>query len=392
MDRVVLHPRRRPGYLGRLHSMQLLVVEVAVLGALAGFAVGSLEGTVAALAALAVAVLTLTRWRGRWLLERRLLVSRYRRRKKQARAIGPATSVLSVLRRLAPDLDVENVPIQGGAQVGVARDDAGWFAAAAVAPGVISAGSIRVPLDLLAASVADADQAGAVVQVVTQAVPPGSAAPANPAEHSYHQLLSMLGTATLPADHTTWVVVRIDAKGLAEAIGDHNADVSDAPVVTASLLRRLTTSLRQAGVSTTMLDADALVAFLGRACDPFPAPVADQGAFQEKWSAWRSSQLAHRTFWIRDWPPVRQAPAMFDAILAVPTAATTVSFVLDPDHRTGLVDLTALVRVSSTPADLSRACKAVQRTARTANADLFPLDGEQGPAAYATAPTGGGAR
>jgi len=391
-DRVVLTPRRRPGYIGRIHIIQLLVVELAVFGAVAAFASDALAGTGAALVAVGVVGITLARWRGRWLLERRVMTSRYRGRRRLVRAAGPPTAALSVLRRLAPDLTVENVPIQGGVQVGVARDDSGWFAAAAISPGVMTGESGRVPLDLLATSIADADQAGAVVQVVVQTVP----APATPdkpnwAEQSYRELLTAVGSEPLLADRVTWVVIRIDARGLAEAIGDHNADVSSAPAVVASLLRRLVTSLRQAGVSPRMLDADSLITVLLRSCDPEPNPSGPV-AVRERWSVWQSSQMAHRTYWIRNWPAVRQASAMFDALFAVQTVTTTVSLVLDPDPRTGLVDLTGLVRVSAPPGDLDRSCKAMVRAARKAKADLFPVDGEQAPATYASAPTGGGAR
>ncbi|HEY7225976.1 MAG TPA: type VII secretion protein EccE [Micromonosporaceae bacterium] len=391
-DRAVLIPRRRPGYAGRIHGMQLLVVEFAIFGSLAAFGYRVLAGAGAAIVAAAVIVATLARWRGRWLVERRLLVWRYRRRRRLVRAAGPATATLSVLRRLSPDLRVQDVPVPGGVRVGVARDDAGWFAAATVAPEVMAPQHARVPLELLAASIAEADQAGAVIQLVIQTVPRSAPSTMSPAEQSYQDLLAALGQAPLAADQTTTVVVRIDARSLAEAIGDYHADLSTAPAVCASLLRRVVTSLRQAGIAATMLDGTALVEVLARSCDANPSASAGTAAFQERWPTWRSAQLAQRTFWIRDWPAVRRAPALFDALLAVPTATTAVSLVLDPDPRTGLVDLTALVRVSAPPAELDRTCRAMQRAARGAKTGLFALDGEQAPATYASAPTGGGAR
>jgi ESX secretion system protein EccE len=391
-DRVVLIPRRRPGYIGRLHLLQLLVVEFALFGAFAAFVFGALAGTTAVLIAVGLVAITLARWQGRWLLERRVMTSRYHGRRRLVLASGLPTAPLPALHRLAPGLTVENVLIQGGVQVGVGRDEAGWFAAAALAPGVMTGESGRVPLDLLAASIADADQAGAVVQVVVQTVPtPATEGKPNWAQQSYRELLAAVGGEPLVADRVTWVVIRIDARRLAEAIGDHNADVSSAPSVVASLLRRLVTSLRQAGVSPRIVDADGLVAVLLRSCDLEPG-ASGPVAIGEKWSVWQSSQMAHRTFWIRNWPSVHHAYALFDALFAVPTVTTTMSLVLDPDSRTGLVDLTGLVRVSAPPAELNSTCKAMVRAARKANADLFALDGEQAPATYASAPTGGGAR
>jgi type VII secretion protein EccE len=371
--------------------MQLIIVELTLFGALAALAYGALAAAGVAIVALAVIVLTLARWRGRWLLERRVMVWGYRGRKRRSRAAGPVTSALGVLHRLSPELRVTNVAVAGGRQVGVGQDDAGWFAVATIAPGVLTTDRPDVPLDLLATSIADADQAGAVVQLVVRTVPATTTAATSPAEKSYRDLLTLIGSQP-PADRAISVVVRIDARGLAEAIGDHNADLRSAPPVVASLLRRLVTSLRQAEISASMLDADGLLEFLADSCDPEPAAGVQTDAYRERWSTWRASQLAHRTFWIRAWPSAARASALFDALFAAPTTMTTVSIVLDPDPRTGLVDLTALVRVTAPPAELGRAGRAIARAARGAKADLFSLDGEQAPATYASAPTGGGAR
>jgi type VII secretion protein EccE len=392
VDRVVLIRRRRPGYVGPLHGMQLVIVELVLFGALTALAYGAFAASGVAILAAVVLGLTLARWRGRWLLERRVMVWRYRRRRRLADAAGPATSALAALRRLSPDLTVTNVRVPGGRQVGVAQDDAGWFAAATVTPGVLPVYRPDVPLDVLAASVADADQAGAVVQVVISAAPTATAGAASPAEQSYRDLLTRVGSPSVPADRTISVVVRIDARGLAEAIGDHNADFSSAPLVAASLLRRLVTSLRQADVSASMMDADALTTFLAESCDPEPAAGDHTAAYRERWSTFRASRIAHRTFWISHWPSPARAQALHEARFAGPTPRTTLSFVLDPDPRSGLVDLTALGRVSASANDLGRAARAMARAARVADADLFPLDGEQAPGTYASAPTGGGAR
>jgi hypothetical protein len=67
--------------------------------------------------------------------------------------------------------------------------------------------------------------------------------------------------------------------------------------------------------------------------------------------------------------------------------------ILAPDGDPGdTVDLRCVVRVAAPPKELAGVVQAVEKGARLAGARLFPLDGEQGPAAYASAPTGGGAR
>jgi type VII secretion protein EccE len=391
----ILLPRRRPGYLGPLHITQLLLTEFALVAVLASVTRGLLA-TIGAVAGAAVLLLvTLGRRKGRWWVERRLMTWRYGRRQRGAAGTEYADDArIAALRRLAPGLVVENVAVAGGAQVGVARDDAGWFAVAAITsttPMRDSTGGL--PLDVLASALVEAEQPGAVLQVVIQAVPaPSTDAPAtSPAGHSYRQLLARFGQTSVPADRSTWIAVRLDARSLAEALADHTADVDTAPAVVAALIRRVTKALRPAGISPRLLDADGLLAALVNSCD-LELSVQQQNPPREEWSAWRSSRFAHRAFWIRDWPPVDRAASLMDSLFTVPTAMTSVALILAPAERERMIDLKALVRVSAPAGELDQVCRSVIGAARKAKADLFQLDGEQSPAVYASAPTGGGAR
>ena len=56
------------------------------------------------------------------------------------------------------------------------------------------------------------------------------------------------------------------------------------------------------------------------------------------------------------------------------------------------VDIRCLARVAATPDRLDVGVRAIRERAHAAHARLLTLDGEQGPAVYATAPTGGGPR
>jgi type VII secretion protein EccE len=393
----ILLPRRRPGYLGPVHIMQVVLAEVVVVAVLASFTRGLVTAVGAVLAAAVLLLLTFTRYRGRWWLERQLMTRRYQKRRRIAAGAPQSDDVrLAALRRLAPGLVVENVQVAGGDQVGVARDDAGWFAVAAIpSSSPMRDGSGGLPLDALAYALAEAGQPGAVLQVVIQAVPsPSTEAAANsPAGHSYRQLLAQFGQASVPAHRSTWIAVRLDARSLAEALADHTVNVDTAPVVVAALVRRVAKALRPAGINARLLDADGLLASLMLSCD------LDLAAWQprptqarEDWSTWRSSRFVHRSYWIRDWPPVAKAGALLDWMFTVPTALTSVSLILAPEPGERLVDLKGLVRVSAGPNDLEQACLALVRGARKSRADLFPLDGEQSPAVYASAPSGGGAR
>ncbi|MBX6358000.1 MAG: type VII secretion protein EccE [Micromonosporaceae bacterium] len=374
-----------------MHIVQLLLVEVVVVAILATVDRG-VAVIVAAAAGVPLLLVTLARRQGRWWLERRLMVRQYHRRRHTSAAGGGGDARLAQLRWFAPGLVVENVAAADGTQVGVARDDAGWYGVVALAP---SPGDEAqgVRLDALTAALAEAEQPGTMVQVVVQTVPAPSVetAAASPASYSYRQLLARFGAVPMPADQAIWIAVRVDARVLAEAAPDGAASLDALPSLVAALVRKVTKSLRHAGIAHRVLDADALLDALVRACDLEHAAHAPQPVQpHEEWSEWRSPHLAHRSYWVRGWPSVGQAGAFLAALTGV-GALTTLAVTLAPEDD-GRADLRALLRVAAPPDELKSACQAVQRIATQAGADLFPLDGEQGPAVYASAPTGGGAR
>lgn len=393
----ILLPRRRPGHLGPVHVTQLLLVEAVLVAVLAAVTNNAVVAIGVGAAGLVLLLIVLGRQRGRWWLERRLMARRYRKRRHEAGAPAFGDDPrLAALRRLAPNLIVENVSVADGSHVGVARDDAGWYAVAAVTPAMATREEPGgVPLDTLAAALAEADQPGAVLQVVTQTVPAPSidTHPSSAAGQSYRQLLARFGTVPVPADRETWVAVRLDARSLAEAIADDGADLDLAPAVVAALIRRVAKSLRKDSITHRLLDADALLGVLMRSCDLVPVtPHTETQPPREEWSEWHSARLAHRSFWVRGWPPLAQAASLLNWLATAPSAMTSVSLTMAADDDSRMVDLRALVRVSAPATDLEPICQSLTRGAEQAHADLFQLDGEQAPAAYASAPTGGGAR
>jgi type VII secretion protein EccE len=395
---VLILPRRRPGFLGPVHVTQLLVAELVVMVLLVAVS----EGVVAVVGALitgsGLLLITLARRGGRWWMERRVMTWHYRRRRRRSRHTDPPSNDprLAELRRFAPGMIVQNVSVADGAQVGVARDDTGWYAVAALSPRTVAHNDlVQLPLDELAAAVAEADQPGAVLQIVTQTVPaPSTNIPAaSPAGSSYQQLLARFGDVSIPAERTTWVAVRLDARMLAEATAGDPIELEVAPAVVAALIRRVVKSQRRAGVTLRLLDADALLDALVRACDlERPPSGTNEAQPREHWSMWRSAWLAHRSFWVRDWPAVSKASAMLDKLATSPSAMTTVAVIIAPEQGGQVADLRALVRVAALAGELGNVTRALRRRASEAKADLFALDGEQAPAVYASAPTGGGAQ
>ncbi len=392
-DPAILVPRRRPGHLGSVHIVQLLLVEVVVVAVLATLDRGPVPVAVAVVAGALLLVPTLARQQGRWWLERRLMRRWFTLRRKASSVPYGDDARVAQLRRFAPGLTVQDVTAVDGASIGVARDDAGWYGVLALAPAARGDHG-GIPLDELVSGLAEAEQPGVVLQVVVQTMPAPSidTHPASPAGYSYRQLLARFGAAPLPAEQATWIAVRLDARSLAEAAPDDSADLDAAPGVVAALLRKVAKSLRHAGIAHRLLDADGLLDVLVRACDLDQTAHDPQPAQpHEEWSEWRSPRLAHRSFWVRDWPAVGEAARWLGLLSATP-AVTTVAVTLAPEDGGRTADLRALVRVAAPPPDLAQVCQAISRAAKEARAELFALDGEQGPAVYASAPTGGGAR
>ncbi|MFC4107221.1 type VII secretion protein EccE [Micromonospora zhanjiangensis] len=393
----ILTPRRRPGHLGPIHVTQLLLIEAVLVAIAAISPYGLLAVVPVVLVSVVLLGVVLARRKGRWWLERRIMTRQFRRRQQGvAGATLGADPRLAALRALAPGLVVENVTTSDGARIGVARDDAGWYAVASVAPdSPVDDGPTTLPLEKLASTFVEADQPGAVLQLVTHTLPAPSidTHPSSPAGHSYRQLLAQFGTVAVPADRATWLAVRLDARTLAQALGDDPADLEQAPAVTAALIRRVTKSLHRDGIAHRLLDADGLLAALARSCDlePTGQPV-EAVSPREEWTEWRSPRLAHRSYWVRGWPPVGQAGAVLGTLSGVPAAMTSVALILAQDDDNGLLDLRGLVRVAAPAGELAQTCHGLTRAAQQVRAELFQLDGEQGPAVYATAPTGGGAR
>ncbi|HEY2669693.1 MAG TPA: type VII secretion protein EccE [Rugosimonospora sp.] len=386
-----LLPRRRPGHLGSVHVVQLLLAEAAVIAILVAFG-RNLAVLVAALAVgLLVLVVTLGRQQGRWWLERRVMSWQFQRRRQSRPPSLPDDARLAALQWLAPGLVVDDLAAPDGSQIGVARDDAGWFAVAALSSSAPMRDDARppLPLDTLVSALAEADQPGAVAQVVTHTVP--APAPQDSSGQSYRELLHRYGPVAVPVDRATWFAVRLDARALAELGADQPEQTTQAPTVVAALLRRLVKALRREGISAQPLDREALLDALARSCDLAPPDGSAPVRPREDWNVWYSGRLAHRSYWVRDWPSVAQATALLDWLATAPAALTSVSLILAP-QRSEDVDIRCLARVAAAPEQLASVCQAVTQGARLAHAHLFELNGEQGPGAYATAPTGGGPR
>jgi type VII secretion protein EccE len=386
---VVLVRRRRPGHLGLLSVGQLLLAEVLLIGALsaagAGWVVLVAAGVLFALAMWGL----FWRRRGRWWTER-LALARGLRRRHDARPSRNPDPRLASLHAVVPGLAVSTYEASDGERVGVGRDETGWFGTAAVVlPQFSRAGSFgRLPLDRLSQVLREMSQPGLFVQLVVQSVPAptNDIDPRNRCVVSYRELLGQHGT--VPADRIVWVSVRLDERRFLDAWVEDADPIDQAPAVVAAIVRRMGRVMRRDGVSYQALDSDGLLDALVRSLDLERDPTAEQP--KEAWEHWRSAHLTHASFWISDWPPADEAAAMLEQLAAVPAAATTLSLTLDA--REEFTDFRCIVRISTKEYGLAAAAEAVGEIVQRCGGSVLRLDGEHVPAAYATAPTGGGAQ
>ncbi|MEU4427317.1 type VII secretion protein EccE [Actinoplanes sp. NPDC024001] len=382
-------PRR--GHLGPLSLAQILVAEAAVLVVVAALTRGPVPTLIAVAVAAALLLIFFARRQDRWWLEHRQ-VARDHQRRRSARLDTRAGPVLAALRTVAPGLTVRDVtgPEESGAAVGVARDEAGWFSVVVLEPGSpVQPEGAPIPLDSLLGLVTATEQPGVVLELVTHTVPAPSpdVHPASPAGSSYRQLVEAVSPAPVPAHRESSISVRVDARVLAEALLDHTADPEAAATLVAGLARKVATSLRRLGVTGRVLDAAGLLASLARSCD-----VESPAGLDEAWTHWRSARLVHRTYWLRTWPAsATEIGSLFAWAATAPAAQTSVALVLTAGEHDD-VAVRAFIRLATRPdADLAALDRVLLEGVRRAGAELQPMDGEHGPAAYATAPTGGGA-
>ncbi|GAA2666851.1 type VII secretion protein EccE [Actinoplanes palleronii] len=386
-------PRR--GQVGPLSLTQIVVAELSVLATVAAALQGPLPALIAGGLGLTLIVVFFARQRGRWWLEHRQ-IARHHARRRAARLATGSGPVLAALRTIAPGLTVRDIEAHDGVRAGVAKDEAGWFSVVALSPAApMHHDAAPIPLDALVSVLAATEQPGVVLELVTHTVPAPSpdVHASSPAGSSYRQLVETLSPAPVPAHRESTISVRVDARVLAEALYDHTADLEAAAALVAGLGRKVATSLRRVGIDCRVLDAGELLAVLARSCDVEAGSLAEGSQVDEEWTHWRSARLVHRTYWVKTWPTsAGEIGSLFAWAATAPAAQTSVALVLNAAADGDDVAVRAFVRLATRPdADLDALDRVLVEGVRRVGAELQPLDGEHGPAVFATAPTGGGA-
>lgn len=359
-------PVRGRGRLGVVSLARLLAFEI-VLVIVAAVGVQRLWALIAAgVIGLAVIVLMFGRSKGRWWTESLMLWMGFRSRRGTAgeKRNDPR---LAALCELAPDLVVEDIAGPGESKLGMGSDEAGWFTVLQVAGGSSGVPTPPVPLSALARTAAEAEQAGVVMQVVTHSVP---------------------GREPGTRDRTLWVAVRLDAKAVADSMIDSPAERLDVPAVLAEITRRAERVLRRRGLQARMLTADEAVDALARSCDLLPG--AGGARVHETWDAWHSQRLRHGCFWVQSWPDPDRGTVLLAGLAELPADLVSTALLLEPSYDG--TTLRCLVRIATSPQRYGHVGDLVRTLAERNGARVSRLDGQHGPAVYASAPSGGGAR
>jgi type VII secretion protein EccE len=296
---------------------------------------------------------------------------------KAARSGDPR---LVALASVAPGAAVREYRDRGSA-LGIGQDEGGWYCALVVAPWSSLDGTRRAAftLDRLTRVFTETSVPVSAVQVVNCVMPaPTGLIPANsPLAQSYRDLL---GADPVQADQAVWVALRLNPRDAADAAASRGGGLDGVDRALATSIARIGKALSEVDASYRILDGAELL-------DAVSGAVGGSGAVAaERWQLWHATGLSQVCYEVADWPTSR--PADFLAGFSrLPAALVSVAVQLRPTD--GEVGLRGLIRVGAQPGEIGRTGRAVEDMARRAGGKVRRLDGEHGPAVYATCPTGG---
>ncbi|TQL78358.1 type VII secretion protein EccE [Stackebrandtia endophytica] len=390
---------RNDGRLGPFGLVHLFAAEI-VVGMAAGIYTVTQDQPVQSavpwyvggfVAALLVLIPVFARSGGVWLYQ---AIPRRHRMKARQRQLGLSPEAL---HGIAPDLGIVGIT-ERDTDIGIGHDEGGWFAALAM--GGVDGVTEAVPLDRLARLFTESGVPVSAIQVVGHTVPIGLAGhDGSAAAASYQELLGGLPAVV---HHTSWLAVRMNTEDAMDAAADRGGDVEGVHKALAVTVSRVGKLLRNAGVQNRVLDADGLRDTLQESLGLTADVPKGQQRTAENWDHWQADGLQHVVYRITRWPTAENTlPHLIDVLAAVPAVFTSVSVTLRPgsvdtrdlDGRsTGRrVQVDCLIRIAADAHGLAAGQQRLVESADALGARLVRLDGEQGPAVYATAPTGGGA-
>lgn len=389
-------PRRRLGASGRFGTVQLVGLETAA--ALVGLAAASgspILLVIAVVAASCLAAAVLLRFGGRWWYQLAALRVALRRRAHRA-ALSAASRHADLSDpgawMLAPDLRVYSHDNRGDT-IGIGQDRWGWFAAVILGgdTNVLSVPQQTLPLDRVLRLLDEGTARPSAVQVTTLRVPAPTTVLGDRAEcvRSYVDLLGQVADPRPGAAQLTWLTVRLDPGDATAAAAGRGGGVAGVNRALAATVARIGKVLGAAEVDFHVLDADELRTAVDLGCG-FDRPGRDGrdgSGVVEHWRGWHVDGMAHASFEVSRWPGVVDI-SLLDRLATGSADQTIVSLVVVAGER-GL-RVRTVVRIAAPPERAAAAAESITREAAGMGVELRALHGLHGPAAYASAPTGGG--
>ncbi|HET8642496.1 MAG TPA: type VII secretion protein EccE [Pseudonocardiaceae bacterium] len=391
----------------------LVVLELGVAAGLVLLAIEAQLLPVSTAVAAAALLVSLTRWRGRWLTQWIGLTARYllRPHTKVARQSDPATTPaaeetgaritgpqdprVSLLRLAVPDLVVAHGTDHERHPVGLAWHEGTWTAVLLVEPppGLVQhvMGVPNLPLGALTTTLEDRGVVLDAIGVIWHCYPGSTALPpSSPALTSY---LEVLGPLPVAARRTTWVAVRLDPRRCPAAVRERGGGVVGAHRALIGALSRVRSALEARGVQTTPLDVDQLLR-AGVSAAELTAAIAagttNPVVLRERWTGVTAGGVGHASYAVTGWP--RGAAHSLNALTGVRALSATVALSISPSGEEGEVGVRGLVRVSArTPSELEAADERLRMLAQRLGIGLTPLRGLQLAGLAATLPLGGAA-
>ncbi len=364
-----------------LHSGQLVGAEIALV--LLAFGVGTgtaLTLAVGVLLAVPLLVLSLGRFRGRWLYGWTALGLSYATRRRRLRRAGAANPELFGL--LAPGGRLAQAESDTG-PVGVLHDAEGLVAVLDIGdPGTLLTGTaLTLPPPQALFGPAGADAPALVVQVLVQARPaPGPGRGNGVPASSYRQLTE----GTVPASLRILVAIRVSAHP--------GTTPSELTPVLLGAVRRTRARLARDGLTAQVLPPAALARAL--------TDLAPHRAGLPVREGWGGLQLGgrHQAVFHPQLPPV-VAPDLLTRLLAVPAGEVTVAFTAqrpptqpastDPAGAAEPPDGTGLLTVrlaAPDPSWLALAQRELERLCASLGGHAGRADGRQLPGLVCTLP------
>ncbi|MFC4334811.1 type VII secretion protein EccE [Salininema proteolyticum] len=385
--------RRGSGRLGPVTLTQLVVFELAAIAAVAALQFGMIPAAVAGGIGLVMIIVVLLRRGDHWWYQ---TVALKRRLNRRVDSLDPEQHT-DVLHRIAPDLGVKGVEVRDEL-VGFGQDSGGWFTIIQINPteDVIP----KIPLDRLERLFDGSTTPVTSLQLVGHTTPVGLASYSNnPAAQSYRELL---GNTPVVIHHKAWLAVRLGVHDGLSISEDRGGGPEGAIKGLSAATQRVSKLLKNIGVPNRILNAEGVQHALQQSLGVAFAPVQGERT-AEAWDHWYADGLRHITYRITKWPKDPDSlQQVVDAFAAVPSVFTTVAMVVtgaqggqvSADGRvTGKqLEIDALVRVALDEGTWESAQNQLLNVADDLGVKLQRFDGEQGPAAYASAPTGGGPR